>query len=153
VPSPTQAGITTGCTKYVQAQSGDFCFKFAQDNNITPDQLYTWNTILGTSGSNCNTQFFLGYYYCVAGPSLSTSAAPTSTSSAPATPSPTQPGISANCNKYMIAKSGDYCYKFAQDNGISTDNLYAWNTVLGSGGSNCGTKFFLGYYYCIGVSN
>lgn len=65
-PSPTQTGITSKCTKYVEAQSGDFCVKFAQDNNITPDQLYAWNTVLGAGGSNCDTQFFLGYYYCVA---------------------------------------------------------------------------------------
>ena len=65
-PSPTQTGITSKCTKYVEAQSGDFCFKFAQDNNITTDQLYAWNTVLGAGGSNCDTQFFLGYYYCVA---------------------------------------------------------------------------------------
>ena len=64
-PSPTQTGITSKCTKYVEAQSGDYCFKFAQDNNITTDQLYAWNTVLGAGGSNCDTQFFLGYYYCV----------------------------------------------------------------------------------------
>ncbi|KAL9580260.1 MAG: hypothetical protein Q9212_004601 [Teloschistes hypoglaucus] len=50
-PSPTQAGISSGCTKYIQAQSGDFCTKFAQANNITPDQLYSWNTVLGSGGT------------------------------------------------------------------------------------------------------
>ena len=64
-PSPTQTGITSQCSKYVKAQSGDFCTKFAQANNITPDQLYSWNTVLGSGGINCNTQFFLGYYYCI----------------------------------------------------------------------------------------
>lgn len=139
-PSLTQAGITSGCTKYIQAQSGDFCTKFAQANKITPDQLYSWNTVLGSGGSNCDTQFFLGYYYCVA-------VAP------PVVPSPTQAGIAPNCNKYKIAQSGDWCSKFAQDNSVSTDNLYAWNPVLGNGGSNCDTQFFLGYYYCIGVGS
>ncbi|KAL8836527.1 MAG: hypothetical protein Q9170_002882 [Blastenia crenularia] len=139
-PSPTQSGITVGCTKYVQAQNGDWCSKFAQANNITPDQLYAWNTVLGSGGSKCDTQFFLGYYYCVA-------------ATPPSVPSPTQAGIASNCNKYKIAQSGDWCSKFAQDNGITTDNLYAWNPVLGSGGSNCDTQFFLGYYYCIGISS
>ncbi|KAL8699133.1 MAG: hypothetical protein Q9201_006182 [Fulgogasparrea decipioides] len=139
-PSPTQTGITSRCTKFVKAQSGDYCTKFAQANNITPDQLYSWNTVLGSGGSNCDTQFFLGYYYCVA-------------ATPPVVPSPTQAGIASNCNKYKIAQSGDYCSKFAQDNSVSTDDLYAWNPVLGSGGSNCNTQFFLGYYYCIGVSS
>ena len=129
-PSPTQTGIIAGCTEYVQAQNGDFCTKFAQANNITPDQLYSWNTVLGPSSSNCNTQFFLGYYYCVA-------------ATPPAVPSPTQAGIATNCNKYKFAKGGDYCSKFAQDIGITTDNLYTWNPVLGSGGSNCDILFFL----------
>lgn len=138
-PSPTQTGITSGCTKYVQAQSGDYCTKFAQANNITPDQLYAWNTVLGSGGSNCDGDFFLGYYYCVA-------------ATPPVVPSPTQAGIAANCDKYKIAQSGDYCSKFAQDNGVSTDDLYTWNPVLGSGGNNCDSQFFLGYYYCVGIS-
>ena len=152
-PSPIQAGVTTGCTKYSEAQSGDYCEKFAQDNQITPDQLYTWNPVLGTSGANCGTQFFLGYYYCVDGPSVtSPGASPTPTVIKPATPSPTQTGIAANCDAYAIANSGDYCSKFAQSYGISEANFYSWNSVLGVGGANCNTQFFLGYYYCIGVS-
>ncbi|KAL9004719.1 MAG: hypothetical protein Q9188_002471 [Gyalolechia gomerana] len=138
-PSPIQSGIITGCTKFIKAQSGDYCSKFAQDNNITPDQLYTWNAVLGSGGNNCDTQFFLGYYYCVAAPSSSP-------------PSPTQPGIAANCNKYQVAKSGDDCSGFALNNNMSINDLYAWNTVLGSGGSNCNTQLFVGYYYCIGIS-
>lgn len=139
-PSPTQSGIISGCTKYVKAQSGDYCIKFAQANNITTDQLYSWNTVLGPGGSKCDTEFFLNYYYCVA-------------ATPPEVPSPTQAGIASNCDKYKIAQSGDYCSKFAQDNAISTDELYSWNPVLGSGGSNCDTQFFLNYYYCIGISS
>ena len=139
-PSPTQTGITSGCTKYVMAQSGAYCTKFEQANNITPDQLYSWNTVLGSGGSNCDTAFFLGYYYCVA-------------ATPPVVPSPTQAGIASNCNKYKIAQSGDYCSKFAEDNGVSTGDLYVWNPVLGSGGIYCYYKFFLVYYYFICVSS
>jgi hypothetical protein len=67
-------------------------------------------------------------------------------------PSPTQTGIIPNCNKWAAASGMDYCYIFAQEHGITTDQLYAWNTVLGSGGSNCSTSLWKGYYYCIGVS-
>ena len=139
-PSPTQTGLTSGCTKYVQAQSGDYRTKFAQANNITPEQLYSWNTVLGSGGSNCGADFFLGYYYCVA-------------ATPPVVPSPTQAGVTLNCNKYNVAQSGKYCSKFAQYNGISTDDLCTWNSVLGSGGSSCDTRFFLGYYYCIGINS
>lgn len=126
-PSPIQPGITNECTKYVEAQTGDYCSKFAKDNHINTAQLYAWNSILGDAGSNCDMKFFLGYYYCVAGPPVPSpsSAPPTLTSSTPAVPSPTQPGIASNCNKYAIAKSSDFCEEFAQDNHISNDNLYA----------------------------
>jgi LysM repeat protein len=151
-PSPTQSGIVTGCTKYDQPKAGDGCFQFAQSHSITPAQLYAWNTILGPNGANCANEFFLGYYYCIAGPpSTSTTTTPASTST-PA-PSPTQSGIATNCNKYAMAQSGEYCSLFAQEHGISTDNLYKWNTVLGANGANCDTQFFAGYEYCIGVSS
>ena len=68
-------------------------------------------------------------------------------------PSPTQPNsIPENCDVYVEAVSGDYCYIFAQNNNITTTQLYQWNTVLGSAGANCGTAFFAGYYYCVGVN-
>lgn len=136
-PSPTQSGITPDCNKYQIAKSGDYCYKFASDNGITTDQLYEWNTVLGSGGANCQTQFQAGEYYCIG----------------VKPPSPTQSGIASNCNKYQIAKSGDYCYEFAQNNNITTDQLYMWNTVLGSGGANCQTQFQAGEYYCIGVSS
>lgn len=152
-PSPTQTGIVTGCTKYDQPEAGDGCEKFASEKGITSAQLYSWNGVLGSHGENCSTQFFLGYYYCIAGPapSSTTSGSTTPTSPVPV-PSPTQAGIVTNCNSYTQAKDGEYCYLFAQEHGISTDNLYAWNTVLGSGGANCDTEFWSGYYYCTGVS-
>lgn len=158
-PSPTQTGIIVGCTQYDQPQAGDGCEKFASNHSITPAQLYSWNSVLGPNGANCSTQFFLGYYYCIAAPtptnsvssSTSTSSSPTSTNTPP--PSPTQSGIASNCNKYAEAQSGEYCSLFAQEHDVSTSNLYAWNTVLGTNGANCDTQFFLGYYYCIGVSS
>ncbi|KAF2717240.1 hypothetical protein K431DRAFT_233570, partial [Polychaeton citri CBS 116435] len=68
-------------------------------------------------------------------------------------PSPTHSGIAANCNKYQIAKSDDYCNESAQNNNITTDQLYMCNTVLGADGANCQTQFQAGEYYCIGVNS
>lgn len=151
-PTPTQAGIVVGCTKYDQPQAGDSCGKFASDHDITPAQLYAWNGVFGLNGANCGSQLFLGYYYCIAGPTpAKTSSSPTS-SETPA-PSPTQPGIAPKCNKYAQVQSGDFCTLFAEKHKVSPADLYAWNIVLGTNGINCGTKLFLGYYYCIGVSS
>ncbi|KUI67451.1 hypothetical protein VM1G_02901 [Cytospora mali] len=68
-------------------------------------------------------------------------------------PSPTQTGIAAGCSAYAQADTpGQGCADFAAANGITPAQLYAWNTVLGPGGADCGTQFFLGYYYCISAA-
>jgi hypothetical protein len=41
---------------------------------------------------------------------------------------------------------------FAERNGITTANLYSWNSVLGADGSGCANSFWANYYYCTGVS-
>lgn len=139
-PSPTQTGIVPGCVTYDQPEDGEGCEAFAEGHNITTGSLYKWNTILGHDGADCGTEFQLGYYYCIAAPGA-----------VPPVPSPTQPGIADNCDSYAKAQDGEYCSEFATTHNITTANLYAWNTVLGTDGKNCGSEFFKGYYYCIGV--
>jgi LysM repeat protein len=150
LPFPTQSGIIATCNKFKDAESGDFCSKFAADNGITIQQLYAWNSILGPNGENCGTQFQAGVDYCIGVSATSTTKL--STSSTSSLPFPTQSGIIATCNKFKDAESGDYCSKFASDNGITTQQLYAWNAILGSNGENCGTQFQAGVDYCVGVS-
>lgn len=139
-PSPTQSGIVVDCDRYDQPTDGEGCEAFAQSHNITSGSLYKWNTILGHNGADCGSEFQLGYYYCIdAGGAV------------PPVPSPHQDGIADNCDSYAEAKDGEYCSLFADEHNITTANLYAWNTVLGSNGENCGSSFFKDYYYCIGV--
>ena len=149
VPSPVQSGISAQCTKYAEAKAGDFCTAFASGNNITPAQLYLWNPVLGPNGEKCDTLFEANEYYCIGSPT-----APITTSiSTPAAPTPTQSGISRSCNKYAMAVAGDTCFSFAQANTITMDKLYEWNTVLGSGGSQCSKQFQANTYYCVSVSS
>jgi hypothetical protein len=70
-----------------------------------------------------------------------------------AAPGPTKSGITSACNKYAEAVSGDGCTSFAQEHGVTTTELYAWNTMLGSGGPNCATALWAGNYYCVGVTS
>ncbi|KAK3674232.1 hypothetical protein LTR78_005701 [Recurvomyces mirabilis] len=157
LPYPTQSGITPSCNKYAEAVSGDYCYVFAQEHNITTDELYAWNQILGPNGANCSTQFQAGVDYCVGVSSTSTS--PTTMSKTPtsttptSTPVPTQSGLAADCVKIVEAKSGDYCYEFAQNNAITTTQLYTWNPILGSNGAECSTEFQAGVGYCVAVSS
>ncbi|KAI2464655.1 hypothetical protein F4781DRAFT_436189 [Annulohypoxylon bovei var. microspora] len=142
--APTQPGIVANCTKFAYAGTNDTCYGFTQSFKITMADFTTWNPALGyPDGHNCTTQFWLGYDYCVGVPgnnggdsssSSSSTSALSTPSSIPSTttslPFPTQSGIIATCNKFKDAESGDYCSKFASDNGITTQELYAWNSVL-----------------------
>lgn len=125
----------------------------SQSFRITLAQLTTWNSVLGyPDGRNCTTQFWAGYDYCVG-----VSGTPVSSSSPSTPPSattsslsyPTQSNITPACDKYAEAKPGDYCYIFAQNNNITTEELYSWNGILGPNGANCSTDFQAGYDYCV----
>ncbi|SMQ52817.1 unnamed protein product [Zymoseptoria tritici ST99CH_3D7] len=173
LPFPTQSGITPDCNKYMDAKKGDYCSKFATDNGISEEQLYDWNPILGKDGADCDTKFQASTEYCVgislvsSGTSFdATSAAATSNAatdvatSSVATPSstsstlpPMQSGISSKCNKFDVAKKGDYCSKFATDHSISAGDLYTWNSILGENGKDCDTLSQAGVLYCVGVSS
>ena len=84
-----------------------------------------------------------------------TTAPPTTTTAGPTgvvTPTPIQGGVISTCNKFAKAASGEYCSLFADNNSITTAQLYLWNTVLGSNGQNCDSSFWADEYYCVGVS-
>ncbi|OJZ87904.1 carbohydrate-binding module family 50 protein [Aspergillus luchuensis CBS 106.47] len=139
VPSPTQAGsISRNCNRYAEALSGDNCTLFAANNNITPDELYNWNSVLGANGASFSTALQANVWYCVG----------------VAIPSPIldNNAIPGNCDLYAAAVIGEYCSVFATEHGIMAAELYAWNLVLGTDGADCGTEFQVNVYYCIGVN-
>jgi hypothetical protein len=146
-PGPTQTGIASNCIAFAQAISGDHCADFATRNAITTAQLYAWNNVLGSSGQNCLSSLWAQEWYCVG---VSTSG---STPTSVAAPGPTQAGISAKCNRYAEAIANDSCDSFARRNAITNANLYAWNTVLGTNGANCGSSLWAQEYYCVSVSS
>ncbi|KAI0418525.1 carbohydrate-binding module family 50 protein [Xylaria grammica] len=150
-PGPTQTGIVSNCNKYAAAIKDDSCDVFAARNSISNAQLYAWNGVLGAHGENCGTSLWTDEYYCVGiAPTVSGPTTTTTTTSVMA-PGPTQTGIVANCDKFAQATGGTGCFDFAAANGITTAQLYAWNTVLGPNGENCGTLFWADEYYCVGV--
>ncbi|KAK0647930.1 LysM domain-containing protein [Lasiodiplodia hormozganensis] len=178
-PGPTQTGQPANCNAWYIAQGkttqppprniyalsltkrmtdGDSCASVETTYLISAAQFLAWNPAVS---EDCSTGFWAGYAYCVGTTDapVSTPAATTTTSAASTTttaavvPSPTQENsIVSNCNKYAQAAEGDYCSLFAEENGITAAELYAWNAVLGEDGSGCDTQFWLGYWYCIGVA-
>ena len=148
-PTQTQSGIVANCNKFERAdQPGDGCWAIASRAGVELADFYKWNTMLGAEGENCNTQIWPDYYYCVGVAAAVTSQAPTTTASAPL-PTKTQAGFASNCTKWVEAKSGDYCWALANDNGITSEKLYELNTALGPNGENCETQIWPEYFYCI----
>jgi len=150
--APTHSGQPSNCVKWHTVVEGDSCASVADKYFITMSQFFAWNPAVST---DCKTNFWKNQAYCVGTSgsiSVSRSAPPTPTpTSGLIIPSPNQPNNAvSNCNKVAQALSGDYCALFAQRNGITTTQLYAWNRVLDNGNA-CGSSFWKDYWYCVGV--
>ena len=155
--APTQSGQPSNCNRWYMAQNGDTCASVEQAGALSDTLFKQFNPAVK---SDCSG-LWATYAYCIGTTNQNPAPSPTSTlTSSPSLspsgsliPSPTQANsIMKNCNKYAQASSGGTCSGFAKSNGISTTNLYTWNSVLGSLGENCNTQFWIGYYYCTGVS-
>ncbi|KAI0143678.1 hypothetical protein GGR57DRAFT_341918 [Xylariaceae sp. FL1272] len=155
--APTQTGQPSNCVKWYIVKDGDSCPSVENAFFITSAQFLEWNPSVS---EDCAVGFWLGYAYCVG----TTDSISTTRVTATATPTPTPTGITApdphqdnnavsNCNKFGQAQDGDYCSLFAERNGITTGQLFAWNAVLGSDGAGCDTMFWKDYWYCVGVSS
>lgn len=142
-PTPTRPGMVSNCDAFYNVQSGDECAVIARNHGISVNQLYTWNTQIG---SDCSG-LWAGYYICVSVIGVDPTSTTTSTGNGIATPTPTQTGMVGNCRVFHLVVSGDNCESIAQDAGITLARFYSWNPGVGS---SCGS-LWLGYYVCIGV--
>ncbi|KAJ7174357.1 hypothetical protein C8R46DRAFT_1189193 [Mycena filopes] len=133
--SPTAPGtITTGCTQYYTVVSGDFCGKIESQFGISFAQFVAWNPEVDAACDNIQA----GLQYCVSGPSSTTSAAPTS--------SPTAPGtITTGCTDYYTVVSGDFCSKIEDQFSISLAQFLKWNAGVNAQCSN----LQIGFEYCV----
>lgn len=141
-PGPTVAGTTSQCTLWYTVQSGDTCASIDAAYSIMLSQFRAWNLYIDEICDN----LWVGYSYFVSGPQSPTSAS--ATSSAIATPTPTQTGMVSGCQKFYEAVSGDGCSSIASANGITTDQFISWNPAVGS---DC-SSLWAGYWYCISIS-
>ncbi|KAI1860817.1 uncharacterized protein JN550_011279 [Neoarthrinium moseri] len=143
-PTPTQPGMVDNCDAFYKVASGDNCDVIAAKNGITTSQFLQWNTEVG--GTACNG-LWAEVYVCVS----VIGHTPTPTTSKPgngiATPTPTQPGMVANCDAFHKVVSGDSCATIASKNGITVTQLAAWNDV---GGTSC-PGLWLDVYVCVSI--
>ncbi len=61
---------------------------------------------------------------------------------------PTFANIASNCNAYHTVVAGDGCWSITQTYSITLDQFYLWNPDVTD---DCGTNFWPGYAYCVGV--
>ncbi|KAL3421595.1 LysM domain-containing protein [Phlyctema vagabunda] len=150
-PTPTQTGMVGNCNKFHFVTSADTgCYDLAAANNIALSDFYSWNPAIGNDCSH----FITGVYVCVgtgsSNPPTTTSKPVTTTvpGNGISTPTPTQTGMTGNCNKFHFVTSSDTgCYDLAAANSISLDQFYSWNPAVGN---DC-SHFITGVYVCIGV--
>ncbi|KAK8007950.1 carbohydrate-binding module family 50 protein [Apiospora marii] len=153
-PAQTQDGQTADCNKWHVVKDGDDCGVLEKQYSLTHAQLLAWNPAIS---EDCVNGFWGGYAYCVGvsssgSSSTVTSKPPAETNGPVAAPEPNQAGNAvASCNQYGQAQDGDWCTAFADRHKVPYDKFYAWNTVLGANGQNCGGSFWGKYWYCIGV--
>ncbi|KAF7870543.1 hypothetical protein EAF04_004287 [Stromatinia cepivora] len=163
-PLPIRDGATSDCKDYSSAIAGITCQNILDRNSITIEQFYAWNPAVGPQCGN----LWSGYRYCIrvddipVDPEESTSnssttiksisISSTATSSAssprPTAPAPTQDGIAPTCNKWHIAGDGLYCYDISVKYGITLEQFFTWNPAVST---DCGTGFWGGYAYCVGL--
>lgn len=147
-PTPTQSGMVSNCDAFYFVKSGDGCAVIASNYGITLTQFYAWNPAVKTDCSG----LWPDYYVCVSivgvNPSTTLATKTTTTSgNGIATPTPTQAGMTANCKKFYLVKSGDGCYDIAASYGIDLSNFYAWNPAVKT---DC-SGLWPDYYVCVGI--
>lgn len=150
-PSPIQSGMVFDCDQFHLVSSGDTCASIAAGAEIPVADFYSWNP---TVGSGCSS-LWLGYYVCIdvigyssSTPSATTlKATTTSSGNGITSPTPIQPGMVTDCNKFYLVGTGTSCATVASQEGVTVTEIVSWNSGVGSGCND----LWLGYYICVGV--
>jgi hypothetical protein len=140
-PLPTQSGMVSSCNKFVKVNAGDTCDALAAHNGpISTDNFVLWNA--GVGGRDCKA-LQAGTYACVG----VTGGTPTAPGNGVATPTPTQPYMVSNCDKFVMVKAGDTCDSIAFWNGVAGSQwVKLWNGLA----DDC-RDIWANAYACIGV--
>ncbi|KAK3933515.1 hypothetical protein QBC46DRAFT_326379 [Diplogelasinospora grovesii] len=140
-PTPVQAGMVAGCSRFYLVESGDGCFAIASDAGIALNDFYTWNPAV----NQCST-LLSGFFVCIG----LTGAPATITSGTPfgPTPTPVQTGMVSSCSRFYLVESGDSCSMIATDAGITLTQFYSMNPAVGT---SC-QDLEAGVYVCIGTT-
>jgi LysM repeat protein len=152
-PTPTQTGMVSNCGKFYLVKQDEGCYDIAASQGISLSDLYTWNAALKGDCSG----LWANVYVCVgligqtptSKPTVTTTTSKTTTTTGNgiSTPTPTQPGMVSNCNKFHFVETGQVCQQIANLYGISLANFNTWNPQAKS---DC-SGLWANTYACVGV--
>ncbi|OHW95300.1 LysM domain-containing protein [Colletotrichum incanum] len=145
-PTPTQATIVNNCDAFYFVVAGDTCEAISAKHGITVAQFQSWNPSVGTT---C-TGLWANAYACVSIVGHTPTKPPTTTTTAGngiTTPTPIQPNMVGNCDRFYKVKSGDTCATIASSNGVTAQQITTWNPSVKS---DC-TALWLDYYICTSI--
>ncbi|WAO97001.1 Hypothetical protein NCS54_01469900 [Fusarium falciforme] len=150
-PEPIQNGMVKNCEKFHQIKSTTTCTSIENYYNLPLATFLSWNPAVG---EDC-THLLTDYWVCIATvgwkpPTKTTTKAPATTTKASNginTPSPIQPGMVSNCNKFHPVKTTTTCDSIQNYYKISLADFIKWNPAVGS---NC-KDLWADYNVCVGV--
>ncbi|KAK9434602.1 LysM domain protein [Metarhizium brunneum] len=142
-PTPTQPGMVDNCNKFYWVSLGERCQDIASKNGIPLTDFLNWKP---KAGQKCGS-LWADTYACVSVMGYKPQPTPSKPDNSVKTPSPTQPGIVDNCDRFYLVQAGDSCVTVAANAGISVADLLKWNPQAGS---QC-TGLWANAYACTGT--
>ncbi|KAG7139404.1 LysM domain-containing protein like [Verticillium longisporum] len=151
-PQPIQDGMVGNCNKFHYISEGDRCQDILSYQKITLADFFKWNPAVKSdcSGLWSKTHACVGVIGGQAPPPTPTTTKPTTTKppgNGVTTPTPTQPGMVTNCNKFHFVSPGNTCQQIVSYQKITMANFVKWNSGAGSGCNN----LWGNTYACVGV--
>lgn len=153
-PTPTQSEIVTNCDAFDFVGKGISCSDILSKNGITLEQLAAWNPSINDDCSGLWSNVWVCVSIVGHDPKSSTTLKPTTTTTSKTsptngieTPSPTQPKMVENCNKFDFVEKGQNCDTVAKANGITPADIYKWNPSVNA---DCG-GLWANVWICVSV--
>ncbi|KAL1954011.1 hypothetical protein VTO42DRAFT_1832 [Malbranchea cinnamomea] len=140
-PEPIQPGMVDNCDAFHFVARGEGCADIASQHGITLDQFVEWNPQVG---EDC-TGLWAEVYVCVS--VIGHEPTPTDPGNGIETPTPTQPGMVADCDAFHFVERGEGCADIASQHGITLDQFVEWNPQVGE---DC-TGLWAEVYVCVSV--
>jgi hypothetical protein len=147
-PTPTQDGMVDNCDAFHFVEPKQNCDTIAKTYGITRAQFVSYNPSVGDTCAGMWAEVYVCVSVVGSEPSSTKTQSPTTTGNGNgvSTPSPTQPEMITDCNKFYFVKSKDTCASIAKANNLSQTQFFNWQPSVGT---DC-AGLWLDAYVCVG---